>query len=295
MRKNKNRLFIALALLVFTIAATLASSSGLSSRTLAASAIVCNVIDEDGVVLADPNTYVASVGDAGGSLTIYENPPIADHDAIRVKVLSADNATITFDPPADVDGYSIAEAAQNKMVKVFATKIDPDQPAFFSLTAEIRCISQGCIDFGGTGEPIWIHATTITAHVSCREVPSGCTRTLGYWKNHENEWPVSSLTLGSVTYSKKQLLSILKKPVKGNGLVSLAHQLIAAKLNVAASASAPAAVAAAIAQADATIGGLIVPPVGSGYLAPSATSGLLTTLDVYNNGAAPDGPRHCDD
>src|SRR5688572_23676843 len=63
---------------------------------------------------------------------------------------------------------------------------------------------------------------------------SGCTLTQGYWKNHPEAWPVASLELGSVTYSKAQLLSIFRTPVSGNGLVSLAHQLIAAKLNVAA-------------------------------------------------------------
>ena len=60
-----------------------------------------------------------------------------------------------------------------------------------------------------------------------------CTLTQGYWKNHPNAWPVSSLKLGTVTYTKDQAIAILKTPVKGNGLVQLAHQLIAAKLNVA--------------------------------------------------------------
>jgi hypothetical protein len=35
-----------------------------------------------------------------------------------------------------------------------------------------------------------------------------------------------------------------------------------------------------------------VPPVGSGYLAPSGTSGLTGTLTSYNEGAT--GPGHCD-
>src|SRR4051812_12086632 len=54
---------------------------------------------------------------------------------------------------------------------------------------------------------------------------SGCTLTQGYWKNHPSAWPVTSLTLGSVSYNQTQLLAILHKPVQGNGLVSLAHQL----------------------------------------------------------------------
>jgi hypothetical protein len=63
---------------------------------------------------------------------------------------------------------------------------------------------------------------------------NGCAFfTQGYWKNHPDAWPLDTLTLGTVTYSKDQLLLILRRPVRGNGLVALAHQLIAAKLNVA--------------------------------------------------------------
>ncbi|HEX8530995.1 MAG TPA: hypothetical protein VF646_13280, partial [Cytophagales bacterium] len=102
-------------------------------------------------------------------------------------------------------------------------------------------------------------------------------------------WPVSSLTLGSVTYSKEELLQILKKPVQGNGLVSLAHQLIAAKLNVA-NGAAPAAVTDAIAAADALIGAKNV--LTGGFIDPSQSSTLTGKLDQYNNGVI--GPGHCD-
>jgi hypothetical protein len=120
--------------------------------------------------------------------------------------------------------------------------------------------------------------------------PGGCTYTQGYWKNHPTAWPVTSLTLGSVTYTQAELLSILKQPVKGNGLVSLSYQLIAAKLNVATGAS--PAPTADIDAADALIGGLVVPPVGSGKLERGATSTLGGRHDDFNNGRT--GPGHCD-
>ena len=118
-----------------------------------------------------------------------------------------------------------------------------------------------------------------------------CTYTQGYWKNHTEVWPVGSLTLGTVNYTAAQLLQIFNEPARGNGLLSLAHQLIAAKLNIAQGASAPAGVATAIAQADALIGNMIAPPIGAGSLAPGATSGLTTTLDNFNQGIT--GPGHC--
>lgn len=121
-----------------------------------------------------------------------------------------------------------------------------------------------------------------------------CTRTQGYWKNHEEAWPVSSLTLGTVVYSQAQLLAIFNQPVQGNGLIALAHQLIAAKLNIASGADSTL-IAGAIADADALIGGLIVPPVGTGYLPPSSTSALNDELDEFNNtsddNCAGDTPR----
>jgi hypothetical protein len=124
------------------------------------------------------------------------------------------------------------------------------------------------------------------------ECDEGCTLTQGFWKNHPDAWPVSSLTLGSVSYSQAQLLSILETPVKGNGLVQLAHQLIAAKLNVASGASG-SSIAGSIVSADTLIGALIVPPVGDGSLSTEDTSSLNDALDAFNEGAT--GPGHCED
>jgi hypothetical protein len=127
------------------------------------------------------------------------------------------------------------------------------------------------------------------------DCPGGCVHSQGYWKNHPDAWPVTSLTLGTVTYSQSDLLTILGAPVLGNGLVSLAHQLIAAKLNVANGAAVPTGIAAAIASADSLIGALVIPPIGSDYLAPAATGALTETLDQYNTGTYTGGPPHCDD
>jgi hypothetical protein len=129
-------------------------------------------------------------------------------------------------------------------------------------------------------------------------VPQGCTFTQGYWKNHglnspgnqENEWPVNHLVLGTVNYTQLQLQSILDAPVKGNGLISLAHQLIAAKLNIANGANG-SSIASTITAADALIGGKVVPPVGSGSLSTSSVAALVDALTAFNEGVT--GPGHC--
>jgi hypothetical protein len=110
-----------------------------------------------------------------------------------------------------------------------------------------------------------------------------CQKTQGFWKNHPETWQATSLLLGTVLYNQSQLLAIFGTPAGGNGLIFLAHQLIAAKLNIAAGAN-PAPIAATIAAADALIGGLVVPPVGAGFLSPASTSALTQTLDDFNNG-----------
>jgi len=114
-----------------------------------------------------------------------------------------------------------------------------------------------------------------------------CTLTQGYWKNHPEAWPLDTLSLGTTSYSKAQLLVILHEPVGGNGLISLAHQLIAAKLSVAAGSD-PTPLGGAIAAADGLIGGLIVPqlepptPIVTGdSLDPNYTSFLVGVLDDW--------------
>ena len=110
-----------------------------------------------------------------------------------------------------------------------------------------------------------------------------CQFTIGYWKNHEEAWPVNSLQLGNVVYTKAELLSILNQPALGNGLVILGHQLIAALLNGAAGADLTP-IAAEIATAHALIGNLVIPPVGGDSLPSSDVSATSQVLDDFNNG-----------
>jgi hypothetical protein len=140
--------------------------------------------------------------------------------------------------------------------------------------------------------------SAFSANVTCTTAScggAGCTLTQGYWKNHASAWPQdvidNGLTLGNVTYSQDQLLSIFGQAVTGNGLVSLAHQLIAAKLNIANGADSSAA-AQAISDADTMIGNQVIPPVGSGSLSPSGVSSLVITLTSYNEGGI--GPGSCE-
>jgi cysteine-rich repeat protein len=102
-----------------------------------------------------------------------------------------------------------------------------------------------------------------------------------YWKNHPAAWSLASITIGGVDYTKLQLLAILEQPVRDNGLVALAHQLIAARLNIA-NRTDDGPIAGRLDVSDATIADRVVPPVGNGSLSPAAVSELVHALDAFN-------------
>lgn len=118
---------------------------------------------------------------------------------------------------------------------------------------------------------------------------TACAYGLGYWKNHTSAWPVTRLTLGTIDYSQAELLNILKQPVKGNGYITMAHQLITAMLNVESGVTADAETAQAIVDANALIGGSVVPPIGSGKIASKLTSSLNGELASFNEGSVGHG------
>jgi uncharacterized delta-60 repeat protein len=113
-----------------------------------------------------------------------------------------------------------------------------------------------------------------------------CPKTQGYWQTHPEAWPVESLTLGSQTYTKAELLGILSSSTKGDVSLSLAQQLIAALLNVANGADA-AAVSATIAHAQ-TLLATYPGKLPYGVKASTAVGQLMVmdiaTLDQFNNG-----------
>ncbi len=149
-----------------------------------------------------------------------------------------------------------------------------------------------------------------TANLCCStEVcVAGCVRTQGYWRNHPEAWPVSSLLIGSITYSQADLLTNLGSPAQGNAVRILSHQLIAAKLNIASGASGSAQISDpldpsnpyngmtvndVIATADALINGS---NINTASVAPSTSLGQQMVaasrlLDLYNNGDG--GVAHC--
>src|SRR3989441_3563596 len=112
----------------------------------------------------------------------------------------------------------------------------------------------------------------------------------GFWKNHASAWKVTSLTLGSTNYTQAQLLAILETPPAGDASLILAHQLIAAKLNIAVIGTDPTKVAATIKDADTLLG---AGPIPEGVQASSSIGQQMVNdaaiLDSFNNGLVTQG------
>jgi len=126
---------------------------------------------------------------------------------------------------------------------------------------------------------------------SCPAI-SGCTLTIGGYKNHFN-YKVVPLTIGGILYSAADVTKIVG--LNGGGINALARQLAAAKLNIIYGASAPQSVLDAIAQADAVIKAATADVGKTIFTGSIANSSLTDILDKYNNGNAPGGPPHCDE
>lgn len=127
--------------------------------------------------------------------------------------------------------------------------------------------------------------------------PPGCTLTQGYWKTHPGDWDEVAdghpfITTDLFYNSGQSYYAIMwTNPKGGNAYIQLAHQFIAASLNLNGAASGIAAVDAAMAGAAAYF-----PTAPAGIPNPSnplraTLQGWATTLDDYNNGLL--GVPHC--
>lgn len=155
----------------------------------------------------------------------------------------------------------------------------------------LKVVLAGTQSYSGSGaiDDIMFCETAVTPPA---EEVTGCTRTQGYWKNHadpskkqyNSAW--DNYLEARFYSSDMDYLTVLKtSPKGGDEYYILAHQFIAAELNVVSGASMPADVKAAWDAAEAYF---------KGETTPTRTEILAwaTLLDDYNNGKV--GPGHCD-
>ncbi len=109
------------------------------------------------------------------------------------------------------------------------------------------------------------------------------TGTPGYWKNHPEAWPVTSITVGGVTYTKAQAIAWLGKVGKDKS-TTMFSSLVPAMLNILIGNSG-SCVNGTIAAANTW---MAAHPVGSNVAGSSdawaAGEPLHIIMDNYNNG-----------
>jgi len=109
------------------------------------------------------------------------------------------------------------------------------------------------------------------------------TGTPGYWKNHPEAWPVGSITVGGVTYTKAQAIAWLGKTGKDK-TVTMFQSLVSAMLSVMIGNDG-SCINAAIAQGNAWLATYpLGSNVGGGSAAWAAGDPIHNTLDAYDNG-----------
>jgi SdrD B-like domain len=118
------------------------------------------------------------------------------------------------------------------------------------------------------------------------------TGTPGYWKNHPEDWPVQSITIGGVNYLKADAITALSKITKDK-TTTMFSSLLSAKLNLligndGSCLIGPYGSTIALADAWMTAPPIGYGPLGSGVAASSAAwkigEPLHQTMDAYNNG-----------
>src|SRR5262249_62219106 len=124
------------------------------------------------------------------------------------------NATITF----MLDNQSCQGVTDANGIA--SCTLTPDAAGLLSLTAT----------FPGTAQ--YMGESTVVGFMARASANANvCPQGQGFWKNHSSAWPVSTLTLGSQTYTQAELLTILQTPTGGEASPLLADQPIPAKIN----------------------------------------------------------------
>lgn len=122
----------------------------------------------------------------------------------------------------------------------------------------------------------------IVAPVAPASACADC-KTPGYWKNHPCAWPVSSLTIGGHTYTKAEILGLMKE-VPGDKSYTLFRALVAAKLNVLSGCEASCCVQRCICQADHWLSHWFRDGItASSWQWQCGGERLYWCLDAYNN------------
>ncbi len=230
------------------------------------------------------------------------------------KIVVTRNCQEGFDPGAHGAGADVFDShAGSLATNLFHGSQNLHDSATFTYSRDIGAHGCGEFDVVNTVDvtssddhhPLATDTQTIHVTVPCA---TGCTLTQGYWKTHSSYGPASkpdatwNLLPGGLGPDTVFFLSgaswyqVFWTAPAGNAYYNLAHQYMAARLNILDGASAPASVADAITAATALFNAYTPAQIaalkGSDALRKQFVD-LAGILGSYNEGLI--GPGHCDE
>lgn len=121
----------------------------------------------------------------------------------------------------------------------------------------------------------------------------GCTLTQDYWKNHTGEWPSPYSPAAAFYLSGQNWADVFATSPNGSGYYILAHQFMAAKLNIANGAGTPSGILTALGDAESFFTTSTPASCTTQNFNCNQQKATAAVLDDYNNGTYVGGPPHC--
>jgi hypothetical protein len=229
--------------------------------------------------IATKNTATAAIGGAS-----FNGTALVDFSKATIK--EVDECIAVKDDKAGTLGTICAK----DLPKTFTYKLTVGPYDKCALLEYVNIASFTANDTGATGSDSW----TVKVDVPCA---TGCTLTQGYWKTHSKYGPAPyddtwALIGEDTTFylSGQTWYQVLWTAPRGNAYYNLAHQFIAAQLNILNGASTTAEVDTALAYAK-TFFTTHQPGDTLSKADRAKVLAAASTLDKYNNGYI--GPGHC--
>lgn len=244
--------------------------------------IVASVITNGSSLISNQATATWASGKHVTFLTLAPTSSgAAQNQQVSVKASLTDVSTL---PAAGVAGQTINFMLGSQTCSgitdstgIATCQLTPSQAGIGTLTAT----------FAGTNQFVGSNSSVGFNVVSPPSSVARCPLSQGYWKNHPAAWPVTSLKLGTQTYSQSELLKLLGSSSTSDASLILARQLIAAKLSLA-HGSDPTPISSTVADADQRLGafaGKLPYGVKTSSTTGQAMVNDANKLNSYNNGA----------
>jgi hypothetical protein len=283
---------LALALPMLAAIGACSDSSVLAPERLAPRAPSRNVIA--GVVatvqlcargVAGQSSYTISYTPGPGSTSTYNLPQGAALTLSSGSCATVFTVTLNGQPALDPEAHVIITQVSGPFGSVLDYTIKTE------LSEQAACVPESVpcgVDVTGTSATVDTRVNGYHGSVVSfwNKIPAhGCAFTLGYWKNHTSVWPAGYSPNAIFYGSGLSWINLWNTPPKGSAYIILAHQFMAATLNVANGAYMPPATKT-------------VYDLAAAYFAGGAGGDLIgwaAILDAFNNGLASGGAPHCFD